>query len=262
MNNLVEPEKKFSLRRFLKEHSAGIYITILFHLIVLVFLLSSKLYLEVMGERPVFIDISDKYEDIVKQQKQVREVQAKETAASELEAMLNNAGVRSSHSSQAVRNAAVDASERGNQPLRDDRRTDVSQLNAEAQDVQRKLDANRQQVLTQQTGGADLPQQQLPKPKQEAYRGPSVLTYDMGGRKAMSLPVPAYQCKGGGDVTVIIDVNPQGYVVAASIQSTTSADDTCLHDAALRFARSSRFAVQSDAPAKQRGSIVYRFIAQ
>ena len=46
--------------------------------------------------------------------------------------------------------------------------------------------------------------------KAEAYQGPSVISYTLEGRKAMNLPVPAYKCMGGGDVSVSVIVNRKG----------------------------------------------------
>jgi len=254
MDYLFDFKQKFSFRRFYKEHGAGIYAAILFHLILLVFLLGSHLYSAVTGRTSILIDFSGQDRQVARQRKEQKEMQAKEIAAKQLDEMLN------ARLSQRARNVAVDVSV-SNQPLRDDRRTDVSQLNTEAQELQRKLDAARRQ-LTQQQGSDEVKTPGQQQSQQEVYKGPTVLTYDLGGRKAMSLPVPAYTCRGGGDVTVIIDVNPQGYVVAAAVQTAASTNDACLHEAALRFARASRFAVQPNAPARQRGNIVYRFIAQ
>jgi hypothetical protein len=39
-------------------------------------------------------------------------------------------------------------------------------------------------------------------------------------------------------------------------------DNTCLYEAAKRAAMRSRFTVDANAPAKQKGNIVYRFLPQ
>ena len=67
---------------------------------------------------------------------------------------------------------------------------------------------------------------------------------------------------GGGDVTVIIVVDPQGNVLNARIHEDVSSQDKCLRDFAIRAARLSKFSKSATAPARQNGEIVYRFIAQ
>jgi TonB family protein len=89
-----------------------------------------------------------------------------------------------------------------------------------------------------------------------------VLSYNLDGRKATHLPIPAYRCYGAGDVTVIITVNNAGQVVRAKVLEEVSSSDNCLCSFAVRAARLSRFNASPDAPANQTGEIVYRFIAQ
>ena len=94
------------------------------------------------------------------------------------------------------------------------------------------------------------------------YSGPSVLSWTLDGRKASTLPIPAYKCYNGGDVTVLIKVNNSGTVVAAKVVEAVSSPDECLRKSAIRAARTSRFSASASAPASQVGEITYRFVAQ
>ena len=105
-------------------------------------------------------------------------------------------------------------------------------------------------------------QQKPDKGEQKEYSGPSVVSYNLEGRKASHLKIPAYRCYGEGDVTVIITVNPQGQVINAKVMEDISATDECLRNFAVRAARLSRFSAAPAAPARQNGEIVYRFVAQ
>ena len=98
--------------------------------------------------------------------------------------------------------------------------------------------------------------------QQEVYTGPSVLSYEVPGRKGSYLPIPAYKCMGEGEVTVNVTVNPQGKVIGASVKEDVSSDDACLRDYAVRAAKKSFFSSKAGAPAKEYGYITYRFIAQ
>ena len=92
-----------------------------------------------------------------------------------------------------------------------------------------------------------------------AYGGPVIKSYNLEGRKASHLPIPAYRCYGEGEVTVIISVNQAGQVVKAEIKDDISSTDECLRSFAVRAARLSRFSAVSNANSIELGEIVYEF---
>ncbi|MDR1681107.1 MAG: hypothetical protein LBS12_04895 [Prevotellaceae bacterium] len=170
---------------------------------------------------------------------------------------------RSTRSAAEVRNVAVNVAALRNQPLRDDRNTNINALNEEARAVQERLNASRQQLIDRQ--GADdvaRPSNRPAATTAAVYQGPSVIRYELGNRKAFSLPVPAYQCQNGGDVKVLIEADRRGYVKSAKTDAAASSNDRCLQEAALTMARLSRFEVDVAAPNRQAGYIIYRFFAQ
>jgi len=95
------------------------------------------------------------------------------------------------------------------------------------------------------------------------YAGKAIITYNLGGRKALRLPVPAYQCLGSGEVIIEIFVNQKGNVISAQIVSAkTTLNENCLSDASVKSAFSSKFAIDLKAPTSQKGTINYKFIGQ
>jgi hypothetical protein len=233
-----------------KEKEVGFYSTIIFHLVVLIIFLLTAIHGIVSEETSFVLDFS-KLEEIEKIEK-LEEL--KQQASKELDDLL------SGRASNSYRNVAVD---RSNQPLRDDRFKNPNQVYDEARELQRKLDASRAAALREQ-GSDDVASnnENLPKENAQQYKGPSVISYTLDGRKAISLPVPAYKCQGGGDVSVQISVNRKGYVVGASVIESVSSSDECLIRSAVAAAKRSRFRASASAPEKQVGEIVYRFIAQ
>ena len=233
-----------------KEKKVGFYSTIIFHLVVLIIFLLTAIHGIVSEETSFVLDFS-KLEEIEKIEKQE---ELKQQASKELDDLL------SGRASNSYRNVAVD---RSNQPLRDDRFKNPNQVYDEARELQRKLDASRAAALREQ-GSDDVAanNENLPKENAQQYKGPSVISYTLDGRKAISLPVPAYKCQGGGDVSVQISVNRKGYVVGASVIESVSSSDECLIRSAVAAAKRSRFRASTSAPEKQVGEIVYRFIAQ
>ena len=239
---------------FNKDDRAGLYITVIFHLTVIIVLLLYQIDSTIRKEESFVLDFS-KQEEI--QRKQKEEVM-KQDISKKLEDML--AAARQQNSRE-IKNIAVDAGSR----LKDDRGTDADKLYKDAERLARDLKNGQKDGIEEDARGETVEMQHQNKPdqsKQKAYSGPSVVSYTLDGRKASHLKIPAYRCYGAGDVTVIITVNPQGQVLNAQVMEEISANDQCLRNFAVRAARLSRFSASTTAPAKQTGEIVYRFIAQ
>lgn len=235
-----------------KEKKVGFYSTVIFHLVVLIIFLLTAIHGIVSEETSFVLDFS-KLEEIEKIEK-LEEI--KQQASKELDDLLSG-----KVSPSAYRNVAVDRSSRA---LKDDRHKNPNQVYDEARELQRKLDASRAAALREQGSDdvASASKDNLPDENAQQYKGPSVISYTLDGRKAVSLPVPAYKCQGGGDVSVQISVNRKGYVIAAQVIESVSSSDECLIRSAIAAAKRSRFRASSSAPEKQLGEIVYRFIAQ
>ena len=234
-----------------KENKAGLYLTIIFHLVVIIVLLAYQINTSVRREESFVLDFS-KQEEI--EQKKKEEV-FKKDISKRIDELLAAAQVARSE----IRNIAVDAGS----PLKDDRNTDAEQLYKDAERLANELKngQNRQEDALSET--VELPsKEKKAEEKQKEYSGPSVVSYNLDGRKASHLKIPAYRCYGCGDVTVIITVDPQGNVVAAKVLDEISSGDSCLRSFAVRAARLSKFSASPSAPARQNGEILYRFIAQ
>ncbi len=236
---------------FIHIHSVGIYSTISIHLVLANVFLIYQIKTTSYPETVFTVDFSKQEEKIAKEKKDQRIKDFEK----ELDKTLSHNARK-----HELRNAAVDKSDK---TLRDDRHKNPSSIYEEARQVQARLDASRK-AAQQQQGGDVVPAaaSETTNKKTAVYKGPSVLSYDLSGRKAMRLPVPVYQCQGGGDVTVLIEVDQRGYVVSTKIQISGSVDNNCLHEAAKRAASTSRFAANASAPNRQKGYITYRFIAQ
>jgi TonB family protein len=101
------------------------------------------------------------------------------------------------------------------------------------------------------------------KGKLVVYKGPTNIYFDLANRNQIDLYVPVYKCQGNGQVVVNITVNRTGEVEDAEVDKQKSDNDECLSDAAYYAALHSKF--NSDlakAPAKQKGTITYLFVAQ
>lgn len=234
------------------ENKVGLYLTIIFHLVVVIVLLVYQIDSTIKGETSFVLDFT-KQEELEKEQK---EEQKKVEISKRLEDMI--AAARASQ--PQIKNIAVDAS---NKPLKDDRNTDAEQLYKDAEKLAREL-KNGQGAIEEDAREetVDLNNTPTDNSSKKEYSGPSVVSYSLDGRKASHLKVPAYRCYGSGDVVVIITVDPQGRVVNAQVMEEMSSSDPCHRKEAIRAARLSRFSVSTTAPARQTGEIIYRYIAQ
>ncbi len=235
---------------FKRDNNAGLWLTVAFHLLLLIILLISRIDYLLKEESSFILDFTreELLEEIAKKE------QLKEEISKELDDIIAGR--------TPVRNVAVDASARRGSELRDDRYRNPNQIYDEAKRVQERLDAARREAEANR-GSDDIADPEVKEEvKRESYKGPSVISYLLEGRKAMSLPIPVYKCVGGGDVAVSVVVNRRGYVVSATIIPARSSSDTCLGEYAIKAAKSSRFTASSTAPDRQTGEIVYRFIAQ
>lgn len=233
-----------------KEDRAGLYITIIIHLVVLIVLLGGQLGAAISKENSFVLDFT-KAEELEKLEK---ELAFQQEVNDRLEQMLAEQGVGSS----PIRNVAVNRS-----ALKDDRGTDADKLYKDAERLQKELD-NGYTAPSDDYVAEPSPKQEKEKSEDSStkYSGPSVVSYDLAGRKASKLSIPAYRCLGGGEVTVLITVDNSGTVIGAKVDESVSSTDGCLRSYAVRAARLSKFSADPKAPARQNGNIVYSFIAQ
>ena len=230
----------------------------IFHLTVIVLLLIHQLDVAKQKKTDFLFDFSRQEEierQIKEQEELLKEIEKQEDILKKLEEKLA-ANVPSTPSE--VKNLAVNTGK----PLKDDRGTDAEQLYKDAEKLKENLKKEYKSDIADDSGVEGVQTPGSENTSKETYSGPSVLSYTLDGRTATHLPIPAYRCYGGGQVTVIIQVNRQGQVMNAQVNEAVSSTDKCLREFALRAARQSKFSKSNTAPERQVGEIVYQFIAQ
>ena len=241
---------------------AGLYLTVIAHLAVVIILLAVQVHTALRNGDSFLLDFSATDE----RDARIQEEEFRESISDRLDKLLGDIPVSAQRAplpDEQVRNIAVDAGGH----LKDDRNTDASRLYADAEQLEKDLKAGRDHAVYEdaRNEAVEIGKENSNKadnPERNEYTGPSVLSYTLDGRKASHLKIPAYQCYGGGEVTVIITVDPSGRVLNAKVLDDVSSRDECLRNFAIRAARLSRFSSSRTAPARQTGEIVYRFIAQ
>ena len=206
------------------EDRAGLYITVIFHLVIIIILLACQIGAVLRRDNTFVLDFS-KQEEVEKQ--------------------------------KAEENFKEEVSDRLDQLNAEQLYKDAERLAQELKDGFKADEPDDDYVAISKPT-----QPKKEDPKKQTYSGPSVVSYALEGRKASRLSIPAYRCLGAGHVTVIITVDPSGNVIGAKVQEDASSNDKCLRDFAIRAARLSKFSASTSAPARQLGNIVYMFIAQ
>ena len=220
-------------------------------MVVIIALLAYQIDSSLRREESFVLDFT-KEEELARK---LKEQKFKENISKRLDDLI----AASRNSGEPIKNVAVDA----NSQLKDDRNTDADQLYKDAERLANELKNGQLEDAREETVELQ-PEQQKKKEstKQKEFKGKAVVTYNLDGRKASSLKIPAYRCYDSGDVTVIITVNNNGVVVQAKVLDEISSNDACLRNEAIRAARTTRFTSSPTAPPNQTGEILYRFIAQ
>lgn len=98
--------------------------------------------------------------------------------------------------------------------------------------------------------------------KNIVYSGESNIVYYLKDRYHVSLPIPVYLAQGGGKIIIEIYVNRQGKVVEANLAPGQKNRDQQIVLYAQTAALKTLFNADPKAPASQKGTIHYNFIAQ
>jgi len=98
--------------------------------------------------------------------------------------------------------------------------------------------------------------------KNIVYTGESNITYYLENRYHVSLPIPVYLARGGGKIVIEINVDRQGRVIDANLVAGQKIRDQQIVNYAQTAALKTLFNTDPKAPAVQKGTIHYNFIAQ
>ena len=190
---------------------------------------------------------------------------AVELVSEELERLKEEVRKKSDMDWRSIRNLSSNENAL-NEHLEDEKGTDVSELNAAAEAIEKERRANQEAYERglREAGniGKNRKSESGDKEREDVKRKGNVtvsFSFKNPVRYSRHLVKPAYRCEGGGEVIVSVVVNQRGEVISAVV---TSGGDECMRQTAVESARNSRFDINNSAPAKQQGTITYIFIPQ
>jgi len=244
------------IKQFFRKNRNSILYTLIFHLLVLIVLVFSRVDVMKKGqELGVKLEFEEKtVEDFLEEEEM-------DVPAEWLEEVLRQ---REAASNRAVN---VNAEDQFSQDIStDDYVNDLLDQLDQARDEE---DREKLEELKEILASADYvpPVEESTEEEQGNFTGPTTITYEFLEepiqRKKAGLTIPVYRCQGSGLVRVAITVAPDGTVLSADIKGAIKGSDRiCFADASLAAALSSRFRVDVRAPAKQRAILTYSFVAQ
>ena len=254
-----QARRRSDVGEWVYRHRVGLLVTVVLYLIAAILFVSYKIVVFENPTTTMYVDLVDPEEPEQPEPEEQEKKPIEEIDPGQYEQVMNRA---------SDQNAKMDVT------LKDDRGTQADKLLAEAERVQQELAAGQQAFRSGMDEIAAMSKRSKPQKAASTNKsdkstsenqtvkvqGNVTVSYDLAGRTATYLHVPAYQCREGGTVVVGITVNRNGEVIGAGVEKASPGE--CIAERALQAARASSFNADGSAPERQRGTITYIFVAQ
>ena len=234
------------------DHRVGLFVTIIIYLLIGIGFFASKIVIgRKVSQQGMYIDL------------QTVEMLEKERDRLAEEVRRANKNIDWSK----IRNTSSNENAL-NENLSDDRGTKTAELNSDAEAVEARMRANREAYEkglkdAKKAGERSDNKKDNSKNTNSDTKAKGSVTVSFSFKNPVRysryLVKPAYRCEGGGEVVVKATIDRAGKVISAVV---VSGGDECMRQTAISAAKGSTFDHNSDAPAKQEGTITYIFIPQ
>lgn len=246
-----EPRRR-DWAEWIYDHRTGLLVTVGVYLLLGIGVAASRISLERSAPVSAFFVEMENLQELIEQKERLEQQVREEQLLRQME-----------QEYEAIRNRASNAEGELDAGLRDAQGTNASQIYDQAADVQARLNASRDAYERGLQSASDILNNRPTDARGETnadrtnrQRGRVTVTYYFpSGRSHRNLPVPSYQCEGGGTVVVNVEANAGGRIIKAS---ASRGADPCLKDYAERAALRSQFYTG----AQEAGTITYEFVAQ
>lgn len=245
-----------SLLDWLKEHRHGVMGTVIFHLVLAIFLVCVGIS-RLDSQQRMEIEIDMPEPEIVqqKQEEQKKKEQIlQQSADEEVNEMLRSLAVNEDAVKKNVETQPHERVEEYIEQIQEEIDSDYGGRYRANKNKHYKEDSIRVQ--------RDKKERMLDSLQSTVYVGKSSVSYNIKGRYKTYLPIPVYKCEFGGKIVVAVVVNRQGRVIKAEVVDAESNKDDSLREVAVDAALKSEFNVDEKAPERQTGTITYNFVKQ
>lgn len=242
-----------NLKELYKKNIYGVMGTLIFHILLVTAFLVAELNMDVkpQEEEAILLDFTAPEEN--EQLPEPEKMQEKTPERTD-QAEMNN---QSSGSNRAVNDA-----QKRDKFFDDSYQRDIEEAKKIVADVNKQLSKKIPQTTKFEMPEAITEGQDPDSIKNVIYSGKSNIHYYLENRFHLRLPIPVYLAKGGGTITVDIQVDRTGKVIKAIARPAKNINDPMLPIYATQAAERTIFNSESKAPAIQKGTITYQFVAQ
>ena len=248
-----------SIKQLYRKNIYGVMGTLVFHILVVAIFWLAELNknVKIEKEEAVLIDfpVSEKMEEPIKPE---TEKQLEKTIASD-QSIKN---IQHSGSNRAVNDASDKKAKKEDKFFDENYKHDIEEAKKMVADVNKQLSKKTPPIKKYEMPEATTEGQDPDSIKNVIYSGKSNIHYFLENRFHVRLPIPVYLAKSGGEIKVDIQVDKSGKVIKAEAKTARNANDPMLTEYAIQAAERSIFNADAKAPAVQRGSITYKFVAQ
>ena len=243
-----------SIKELYKRNVYGVMGTLIFHILVIGGFWVSELNYKIKTEKEevIFLEMVAPSPVVQEELKEVEKSQDNQAQNAKMSHQNLNMGT----------NHGV------NDALKKDKFFDES-YKRDIEDAEKMVDKVNKQLSkkTPQTSHFSMPEvvtegQDRDSIKNTIYSGKSNIHYFLENRFHVRLPIPVFLAKGGGLITVDIQVDRSGQVTKAVARPAGNINDPMLPTYATQAAERTIFNPDSKAPSVQKGTITYRFVAQ
>lgn len=245
-----------SLLDWLKEHRHGVMGTVIFHLVLAIFLVCVGISrLDSQQRMEIEIDMPEPEIAQQKQEEQKKKEQIlQQSADEEVNEMLRSLAVNEDAVKKNTETQPHERVEEYIEQIQEEIDSDYGGRYRANKNKHYKEDSIRVQ--------RDKKERMLDSLQSTVYVGKSSVSYNIKGRYKTYLPIPVYKCEFGGKIVVAVVVNRQGRVIKAEVVDAESNKDDSLREVAVDAALKSEFNVDEKAPERQTGTITYNFVKQ
>lgn len=236
--------------RIYRRNIYGVMGTLIFHILLFGFFLLAEVDMKGnIKEEPILIEFPEIQTDEIK-----TEVQSENENRKDGPEITNTASNKLSKSTEATASTEKFFDSEFQKELNDAKRM-VSDVNQQLAKEKINLDDIKMPVKTTEGMNPD-------SIKNIVYTGESNIIYYLDNRYHVSLPIPVYLAQKGGKIIVDIEVDRTGKVTKATPRKNIQIRDELIMLYAQTAAERTRFNADVAAPALQKGTIHYTFIAQ
>ncbi len=241
----------------------GVITTLIFHILVLIFLIISQLHIgDQLKRDTIVLDLSLVEIKVPEPEKEKQLQQQQITATAQQQKPVSGQLA----SNRAVNDAAKgkdDATSSSRDPFFDKAyKNDIAAAKKLVSDVNQNLARKIPQI-----GDIPMPADHAEgktreEVKQSNFKGKSNIHYSLENRYHALLPIPVYLAEGGGEIIVDIVVGRDGIVLKAEPRPNPAISDLTTFAYAKQAAEKTIFNEDPKAPERQKGTITYKFLAQ